>query len=323
MLDFGYPQITSTEMLKNFIHNEASPVETSQVSSSMLMTMNSRTKPSSASNIPIGLGMNKGGKNKNEIFVDIIERLAVLFNSSGYVINSSIDGSILMKSFLSGNPELRLALNEDLVLGKGSGTYGSVVIDDCNFHECVHLDEFESSKTIHFIPPDGEFSVFNYRITSDFPPPFRIFPTIEEPAPYKLEMSCTIRADFPESNSGSNVIIKIPVPRATTNVYCEFTNEIHGATHEFNSTEKNVIVNVKKFPGGSEIILKLKITLDQICNAAIKREIGPIAVGFEIPMFNVSKLQVKYLRIAETHKDYNPYRWVRYITQSSSYVCRL
>ena len=42
-----------------------------------------------------------------------------------FQVNSSIDGSILMKSFLSGNPELRLALNEDLVIGKG-GAYGSV-----------------------------------------------------------------------------------------------------------------------------------------------------------------------------------------------------
>ncbi len=33
--------------------------------------------------------------------------------------------------------------------------------------------------------------------------------------------------------------------------------------------------------------------------------------------------QVKYLKIAETHKNYKPYRWVRYVTTSNSYVCRL
>ena len=42
MIDFGYPQITSTEMLKNCIHNE--PVAVAQAgvlsSSSMLMNMN-------------------------------------------------------------------------------------------------------------------------------------------------------------------------------------------------------------------------------------------------------------------------------------------
>ena len=44
---------------------------------------------------------------------------------------------------------------------------------------------------------------------------------------------------------------------------------------------------------------------------------------FEIPMYNVSRLNVRYLRISETHASYNPHRWVRYITQSSSYVARI
>merc|ERR1712217_404334 len=73
---------------------------------------------------------------------------------------------IQMKSYLSGNPELKLALNEDLVIGSGANAsvpkYGSgnssITLDDCNFHECVRLDEFEETRTLHFIPPDGEFS---------------------------------------------------------------------------------------------------------------------------------------------------------------------
>ena len=55
---------------------------------------------------------------KNEIFVDIFEKISILFNSTGYVINSSIEGYIQMKSFLTGNPPLKLALNEDLIIGK-------------------------------------------------------------------------------------------------------------------------------------------------------------------------------------------------------------
>jgi len=45
---------------------------------------------------------------------------------------------------------------------------------------------------------------------------------------------------------------------------------------------------------------------------------------FEIPMYNVSGLQIKYLRIEETQKAPTPpQRWVRYITQASAYSCRL
>jgi hypothetical protein len=56
--------------------------------------------------------------------------------------------------------ELRLALNEDLVIGNspGGGGSGAVVLDDCNFHECVNLSEFEDTRTLSFFPPDGEES---------------------------------------------------------------------------------------------------------------------------------------------------------------------
>lgn len=43
----------------------------------------------------------------------------------GYILTSEIDGTIQMKSYLSGNPEIRLALNDDLAIGRGQGpTYG-------------------------------------------------------------------------------------------------------------------------------------------------------------------------------------------------------
>lgn len=61
-----------------------------------------------------------------------------------------------------------------------------MVLDDCNFHDCVRLDEFESSRTLSFLPPDGEFALLNYRITQEFRAPFRIFPTVEETSPTKV-----------------------------------------------------------------------------------------------------------------------------------------
>jgi AP-4 complex subunit mu-1 len=123
---------------------------------------------------------------KNEIFVDIFEKLTVLFNSNGYVINSSIDGVIQMKSYLQGNPELRLVLNEDLVVGRDGQQFGSVILDDCNFHECVDVRDFEAMKTLSINPPDGEFLVMNYRINGDYQTPFRIYPFIDEISQYKL-----------------------------------------------------------------------------------------------------------------------------------------
>lgn len=123
-------------------------------------------KPQTATLNPIERD-NKKSK-KNEIFVDVFEKISVLFNSSGYVINSAIEGCIQMKSYLIGNPPLKLALNEGLVVGQHNAASGTVVLDDCNFHESVSTSEFDLNKTLRIHPPDGEFVVMNYRITSEF-----------------------------------------------------------------------------------------------------------------------------------------------------------
>jgi hypothetical protein len=46
--------------------------------------------------------------------------------------------------------------------------------------------------------------------------------------------------------------------------------------------------------------------------------------GLRFPFLHFFFLaQVKYLQIAKKSKTENPYRWVRYVTQSNSYVARL
>ncbi|CAE8670943.1 unnamed protein product, partial [Polarella glacialis] len=183
MVDFGHPQTTNTEHLKSCIHNEAVVIEAPKLASLSGLSLpqwNPRTVPSNAVHRPVGPTQNDSSKSKkNEIFVDILERITVLMSSNGFVINSAIDGSIQMKSYLMGNPELKLALNEDIniknmELGGLHGGYGSVVLDDCNFHECVDLQDFSELRTLSFYPPDGEFAVMNYRITGDFRVPFRV-----------------------------------------------------------------------------------------------------------------------------------------------------
>ena len=186
--DYGYPQSTSTETLKMYVHNEPVAVDSVRAGGGGGMLASKKTISSSAVQKPISLG-GGGGAGKNEIFVDILERLTVLFNSNGYVLNSSVDGCIQMKSYLSGNPGLRIALNEDLIVGKENASgYGGLVLDDCNFHECVNVDDFDSGRTLALIPPDGEFTVMNYRVTSELRAPFRVFPTLEETSQFKVRV---------------------------------------------------------------------------------------------------------------------------------------
>lgn len=73
-----------------------------------------------------------------------------------------------MKSYLRGNPGLRLVLNDDLIVGNAPLSGSSVKLDDCAFHESVNLTDFDTLKTLAIEPPDGEFLVMNYRMNGDY-----------------------------------------------------------------------------------------------------------------------------------------------------------
>jgi AP-4 complex subunit mu-1 len=60
------------------------------------------------------------------------------------------------------------------------------VLDNCNFHECVDLNDFKAMKTLAINPPDLEFLVINCRINEEFPENFRIYPYIDETTPFKI-----------------------------------------------------------------------------------------------------------------------------------------
>jgi hypothetical protein len=51
-------------------------------------------------------------------------------------------------------------------------------------------------------------------------------------------------------------------------------------------------------------------------------QIGPLNLRFTIPMYSASRIALKYLQILKRDKNYNPYRWVRYVTSSTSYTFR-
>ena len=65
----------------------------------------------------------------------------------------------------------------------------AVMLDDCNFHQSVSLDKFESERLLELMPPDGEFAVMNYRSTYPFKPPFRVQTIIEDDPNTALKVS--------------------------------------------------------------------------------------------------------------------------------------
>jgi len=257
-----------------------------------------------------------------------MESLTTTFDSHGNA-TSFIDGVIQMKSYLRGNPQLKLALNDIVVQSENpdqnySAMRGDrVVLDDVLFHERVNISEWTSSRTLTVLPPDGEFNVLNYRVSRECRQPFKIFPSIEKLNKHKVEYSVRIRADVPEINYGANMKITFTVPSQVASARPSLAPNSVGEEAEFDKATRKVIWKVKKFKGGEEKSMRVNLVYEKEVNEGFRRQLGEVCLSFEIPTFNVSGLQVRYLRINSNEKNYNPFRWVRYVTRSQSYVCRV
>ncbi|KAJ4834358.1 AP-4 complex subunit mu, partial [Turnera subulata] len=329
IVDFGYVQTTATEVLKS--HVFSTPVEVEAAHSASIFAKGNRTMPRTAVTKSV-VANEPSGRKREEIFVDVIEKISVTFSSSGFILTSEIDGTIQMKSYLTGNPEIRIALNDDLSTGGSeksaydySSSYGSrgVILDDCNFNEAVHLDSFDIDRTLTLVASEGEFTVMNYRMTQEFKPPFRINALIEEAGSRKASVILKVRAEFAPSITGNNILVEMPVPAYTSRVSFKLEPGTTGHNADFEESNKKLVWSLKKIVGGSEHTLRAKLTFLQDMQGNISKEAGPVSMSFTVPMYNVSRLQVKYLQIVNKSSAYNPYRWVRYVTQANSYVARL
>jgi AP-4 complex subunit mu-1 len=248
VLDRGCPQSMSTELLKAYVYNEPAavqgvPASGNQVLGKQLNQLSDDLGRALASkvNLPSLPGVNLGERktiastaaNKpilsssdqkdNTIFVDVIEKLTLVLKRDGSVSQQYINGTIQLKSFLTGSPDMKMGLNEQLairslgVTGAGSGSGGPVLaLDDVSFHECLRWDEQSNSAAFTLLPPDGEFTLLTYRIKAAFRPPIVVTPFLERQSPNKLDYIVRVRADFPADKTAANVLITFSLPSWAT-----------------------------------------------------------------------------------------------------------
>ena len=323
LVDYGYAQTTNTQELKMLIHN--TPVTIAPSVAKPRTLSDSMRIPRNAVQKSI-VSTQRTRTDRDEIFVDVIERINVVFNVHGYMQTSEVNGSIQMKSYLSGTHPVRLALNDNIGIGRGAqggaGMYGmGVQLDDCNFHELVQLESFERDRSLTLSPPAGEISVMNYRCTNEFQPPFKVYPAIEENGAQRLDIFIKLRVDIIAKHNAHNVLMTIPLPKSTVKVTTRLGDK-KGTGAEYKDSSKTLECFFKKVPGETEHTLSASVSLSQPVTGSTRKEVGPINLSFTVPMLNVSGLQVRYLQVLNNTTGYNPYRWVRYVTQSNSYVIR-
>ena len=113
IIDYGHPQLMTTESIKQFIVNEPILVQQKQQQSTFKPSIfSSNTIPSTAIQRPMSQITDK--KNiKNEIFVDIFEKLTVIITSYHYRI-----GLIQLQRVCDKQFNRRCDPNEELPLGQ-------------------------------------------------------------------------------------------------------------------------------------------------------------------------------------------------------------
>jgi len=313
MMDFGYPQTTEAKILQEYITQESHKLDRQlhevQVSKGVTGAVTWR---------PPNLKYRK-----NEVFLDVIESVNLLVASNGTLLRSEIQGSIKMRVFLTGMPELRLGLNERVQFEAGgtkteaTGKGKAIEMEDVQFHQCVKLSRFEQDKIISFIPPDGEFELMNYRLNTSVKPLIWIEALVENHPGSRVEYLIKAKSQFKPKSTANNVDIFIPVPRDADTP--KFKASI--GTVSYDPAKNRIIWNIKQFQGGREFLMRAHFGLPSIQDEDQAAK-PPISVKFEIPYFTVSGIQVRYLKIIEK-SGYQALPWVRYITTSGDYLIRM
>ncbi|XP_040270881.1 AP-1 complex subunit mu-2 [Bufo bufo] len=305
VMDFGFPQTTESKILQEYITQQGNKLETakSRVPTTVTNAVSWRSE---------GLKYKK-----NEVFIDVIESVNLLVNINGSVLLSEIVGSVKLKVFLSGMPELRLGLNDRVLFElTGRNKNKTVELEDVKFHQCVRLSRFENDRTISFIPPDGDFELMSYRLNTQVKPLIWIESVIEKFSHSRLEIMVKAKGQFKKQSVANNVEISVPVPSDADSP--KFKTSVGNAKYH---PERNVVVwTIKSFPGGKEYLMRAHFGLPSVETEDLEGK-PPISVKFEIPYFTVSGIQVRYMKIIEK-SGYQALPWVRYITQSGDYQLR-
>ncbi|EPX74412.1 AP-1 adaptor complex mu subunit Apm1 [Schizosaccharomyces octosporus yFS286] len=302
VMDFGFPQTTETKILQEYITQTSNTSQT-QVAPPIAMTN--------------AISWRSEGIHyrKNEVFLDVIESVNLIAAPDGTIIQSDILGKVHLKCFLSGMPELRLGLNDKVLFEAAGRTIkgNAVEMEDVKFHQCVRLARFENDRTISFIPPDGEFDLMSYRLSSNSRPLIWVECDSVVHSGSRVEYMVKAKAQFKKRCIANNVKIIIPVPEDADSPRFQSSN----GHVQYAPEQAAMIWNIKKFSGGKECFMRAEMGLPSVQGEeTTKRVKRPVQMSFAIPYFTTSGIQVRYLKITEPKLNYHAMPWVRYVTQN-------
>ncbi|KAG7345226.1 adaptor complex medium subunit family-domain containing protein [Nitzschia inconspicua] len=350
MVDYGWPLTTEPNALKAMIRP---PTVISKLSSVVGFSNTANVSDALPSGTISNMPWRAAGVSysQNEIYMDIVEEVDAIVDTTGNVISLDVSGSIQCQCHLSGIPDLLLTFKDPNL------------IDDCSFHPCVRYGRFERDQVISFVPPDGNFELMKYSIGADkrshFSPPLDCHfqwnvtkPAADgsDTADYSARLLVEVRVKSLSSlitsasrNSSirmmvEDVAVTIPFPKQVrtasfqvspgTSVIFDEAGKVAKWTlgklaDDASMPRAQLTANLKLNPPKQHYSTN-KDNYDAKYNDDDQNEqdIQPpnLSLHWKIPLTSVSGLTVSGLSIAG--ENYRPYKGVRNVTKSGIFQVR-
>jgi len=269
--------------------------------------------------------------------------LECIYSSSGKETSSQVKGVVVLHFFSSGMPECRMLINSKLtkkqqvVAHKGTpdtdlkgiaGVVGvsseSITLDDIKYHSCVDWKQVEELDAICFIPPDGTFTLLEYRLSNVKSP------LLVEGVGYCKEeqMEATIELVVKSNLSNqmklfewkaAQVVVAVELPQRPLQVKVKSCN---GGKWKWSKEQSWLSWELKKASSDREYKLNADIVFDAPLDKR-KMLYSVIDVHFVIPDETLTGFSILSLLVKEPKLDYVTAKYVKYETRTSHFERRL
>ncbi|XP_005950197.1 AP-3 complex subunit mu-1 isoform X1 [Haplochromis burtoni] len=302
MLDNGFPLATESNVLKEMIRPPnilRSVVNTLTGGSNVGETL----PQGQLSNIP---WRRAGVKyTNNEAYFDVTEEIDAIVDKSGTTVSAEIQGVIEACVKLSGMPDLTMSFMNPRLL------------DDVSFHPCVRFRRWESERVLSFIPPDGNFTLMTYHISSQNLVAIPVY--VKQSISFFEAGSCG-RLDItigPKQTMGKTVEdlkVTVHMPKAVLNA--NLTASQGNYTYDF--TTKLLVWDIGKL--NPQKLPNLRGSLSMQTGVPNPEENPSLNIDLKIQQLAISGLKVS--RLDMYGETYKPFKGVKYVTKAGKFQVR-
>eukprot|EP00111_Clytia_hemisphaerica_P019860 TCONS_00058551-protein len=172
---------------------------------------------------------------REEIFIDSEDDCSYLVSGSdGVVIKYNITVQLKLRCFISGNPELKLFLNDvnnqdilsrtkEALSKENKRTNNWIVPENYEFNPCIDVKKSQDEGGVVFTPPDGcSFELLRFRLRKRNPLPITVKSSLEVLALKSVHLKAEVRVNGDGKSirhKRNNVILYIPVPSSWSKLF--------------------------------------------------------------------------------------------------------